>query len=107
MAEQPKKTIQEKFLAFHQNNPEVFQLILKEARRALQAKKQKFGVKAIIEYIRWNKFIETHDAPMFDAKGEKRQLKLNNVYASRYARMLIEKYPEFEGKIETRELLSQ
>lgn len=105
---QPKKTIDERFAKFHENNPQVFNLIVKEARLALKQGMDKFSVRQICEYVRWHIQLHTKDDPMFSkSKGEKVKFKINNDYSSRYARLLLERYPEFAGKIELREIISK
>lgn len=100
------KTIQEAFNDFHKENPEVFLQIAKQADRAFRLGKKKFSVKQIIEYVRWEVFLETKETDLFAKKGETKHFKINNCYASRYARLLAEKYPHLADRIEMREIRS-
>ena len=96
--------IQTAFETFHRAHPEIFLLIAKEADRAIRAKKKKFSVKAIGNYIRWNMFIESDEETLFNKKGDKIEFKLNDAFFSRYARLLIITYPYMESYIEMRDL---
>jgi hypothetical protein len=51
----------------------------------------------IWEAMRWERFLLTKDIEKY---------KLNNNYPSRYARLIVENNPEFEGFFETRKLRS-
>lgn len=97
-------SIQNAFEAFHKSHPEIFLMIVKEADRAIRAKKKRFSVKAIGNYIRWNVFIESEQETLFNKRGDKIQFKLNDAFFSRYARLLIITYPHMEGFIEMRDL---
>lgn len=97
-------TIQANFEKYHREHPEVFLMIVREADRAIRAKKKKFSVKAIGNYIRWNIFIESEKETLFDKKGEKIEFKLNDAFFSRYARLLIITYPHMKDFIEMRDL---
>lgn len=99
-------SIQNSFELFHKNNPDVYLLILKECHRALHAGKNKFSIKAIGNYIRWNIFIETKEETLFSHKGEIKKFKLNDAYFSRYARLIIKDYPHMEKYLELRDLRS-
>ena len=80
--------LDEKFEQYHKENPKVFTLFRIYARQAKAAGQHKFGAKAIFERVRWEMSITTKDPEGY---------KLNNNYTSRYARLLVEKYPVFEG----------
>lgn len=101
---QTGKSIQACFEKFHQDNPEILNLILKECNRAIVAGKKKFSIKAIGNYIRWNIFIETKETTLFSVRGEIKKFRLNDAYFSRYARLIISLYPHMEKYIELRDL---
>jgi hypothetical protein len=88
------KSIQQGFESFHQNNPFVFDMIVNEVLRAKKKGKKKISIKMIVNFIRWNIYVETKD--------DSSSYKINDAYTSRYARMLVEKYPSFETMIEKR-----
>ncbi|WP_394615912.1 hypothetical protein JNUCC0626_40315 [Lentzea sp. JNUCC 0626] len=89
------QTIQQKFERFHRDNPEVLQILEKLAREWFAAGgPRKLGVKMLWETMRWHRSI-TAEAETFA---------LNDVYTSRYARLLVIRNPEWAPHIELREL---
>lgn len=88
--------IDARFAAFHKANPAVYRLFVAFAEQAQAAGRRRIGVKAIAERIRWEVAVNT--------AGE--SFKLNNVYVSRYARLLQEQRPDLGALIETRRLKS-
>lgn len=92
------RSIQERFEAYDAAHPEVFAYMLTVARRVKEKGFQKFSVRTIWEQMRWYFQIEK------DAGAD---YKLNDHFHSRYARKLMQEYPdEFSGFFETRELRS-
>lgn len=87
-------TVQEDFEWFHENNPEVYRRLVALVRQAQLKGYKRVGIKHLFEVLRWEMKVDTF-APDY---------RLNNNYTSRYARMLLEHHPEFEGFIEVREL---
>lgn len=86
--------IAERFEAFHRENPHVADALERLAANAIEAGAGRVGVKMLYEVLRYERIIET--------RGD--DFRLNNDYHSRYARLLIERRPEWAGKIETRQL---
>ena len=74
-----QQTIQEKFEEFHKANPRVYGLLVMFTLATYRAGYRHYGIKSLIERVRWHINIETHDLD---------GVKLNNNYSSRYARML-------------------
>jgi hypothetical protein len=91
------KTIQERFEAFHAENPEVYQLLCRYSREAKSAGRNHYGIEALFSRIRWHKQIET--------RGD--DFKLNNDFRSRYARLLMQKESDLDGFFELRNLRSE
>ena len=91
----PEATIAERFEAFHAANPHVADALEVLAGQWL-ARHRKVGVKALIERLRWEAGVQT-DATDY---------RLNNTLTSRYARLLIDRHPEWADRIETRALHS-
>lgn len=89
-------TIDERFARFHADNEWVY-VALERLAVDLYERGRRFGVKALVEVVRW----EYSRATTSDDG-----LKVNNSFTSRYARLLLERHPEFDGFIETRELRS-
>lgn len=90
-------SIAERFAAFHEANPHVYAGIRKLAVQMKRAGHRKWSTKAAFEVMRWQWAIRTNDAGSF---------KLNNIYTSRYARLLMANEPELAGFFETREKAS-
>ena len=86
--------IDKAFIKFHQNNPHIYQEILKYADQLWQGGQRRFGMKAIFERIRWDYAITTNSIPF----------KLNNNYTSRYAKIIERDHPKVRGFFRVREL---
>lgn len=85
-----------RFQTFHQENPQVYRELATLAKQALERGRSNIGIKMLIEVIRWNRYLTT--------TGD--EYKINNSYTSRYARLLVQDYPEMRDLFETRELRS-
>lgn len=86
-------TIAERFAEFHRINPHVADALETLAAQWL-ARHQRVGTKALMERLRWESGIATEG----DA------YRLNNSFTSHYARLLIDRHPEWADAIETRVL---
>lgn len=95
-AYEPAATIQERFEAFHAANPWVYRAFERLTADALAHGHARVGIGMFTEVIRWQYGRRTDGDPF----------KVNNSYRSRYARMLLDKHPEWAGVFETRELKS-
>jgi len=82
----------EKFEQFHATNPHVARALEALAAQWL-AYHQKVGVKALVEVLRWEYGIRTRGDVM----------KLNNSFTAYYARLLIDRHPEWVDAIDTRQ----
>ncbi len=92
-----KRTIQQRFEEFHSKNPRVFDKLLELARVVKATNRPKFAIGCLWERLRWYEKIERTDQC-----GE--AFELNDHFRSRYVRLLIERYPEFDGVFELRKL---
>lgn len=86
------------FKEFSAKHPEVEQELLKLARKAIAKGRRNFGIGALWEVMRWTFWMKW--------SSDEEPFKLNNNHRSRYARMLMEKYPELEDLFELRRLRS-
>lgn len=84
-------TITERFEAFHEANPHVADALESLARTWFQ-RRQKTGMKALVEQLRWQSGISTD--------GD--EYRINNNFTALYARLLIERNPDWADRIETR-----
>jgi hypothetical protein len=95
-----RRTIDARFREFHAANPDVFTTLVALAREARAKGFKRYGVKSLFEVVRWHRALK--DGPREDS------FKLNNVFTSRYARLLMDTYPdEFAGFFELRELRAE
>lgn len=83
--------IVDSFFSYHTENPQIFELFKHFAKEARQ-RWAHFGAKAIIERMRWETNLNTHDG----------QFKLNNNFPACYARLLISEDPSFKDFFEIR-----
>ena len=90
-------TIQTQFERFHHAHPEVLHHLVRLAWQAHRRGRTHIGIGQLFEVLRWERMI----AGLPD-EGE--AFKLNNNYRSRYARLIMVRYPELDGMFETREL---
>jgi len=86
--------LQDRFLSFHAQNPQVYQKFRQFAHEARKSR-QRYGAKSIMERCRWHTDIEQPCRSAF---------KINNSFTSRYARLLIGEDPSFSAFFETRAL---
>jgi hypothetical protein len=84
--------IVDKFLPYHRENPEVYAAFKRFAYELKQAGRDHFGSKGIMERLRWWSAVE--------AKND--QFKINNSYASCYARLLVFEDPGFSDFFQLR-----
>ena len=88
-------TIAERFAAFHSLNPWVADALETLAADWLAHGNKRVGVKALIEILRWSHGRQTTGDQGFA---------LNNSLTSRYARLLLDRHPEWAEAISVREL---
>lgn len=91
----PPVSIQERFEDFHRAHPEVYEYLVQLTLELWRAGRTHYGIKALWERVRFHFSLEQDASEDF---------KLNNNYTSRYVRLMVHEYPEFEGMFETREL---
>lgn len=85
-------TIQETFEAFHAKYPQVYAKIVAMARTMKRRGFEHYGIKALVEVVRWHMALKT---------GE--EFKINNNYTSRYSRLIMQQEPDLAGFFDTRE----
>lgn len=85
-------SIQQRFEAFHEEHPEVYDMIVKYARRVL-GKGKTCGIGLIWERLRWEVKIEKTE-----------EFKLNDHYRSRYSRLIRDREADLVDFFETRAL---
>ena len=75
------------WLRFHADNPDVYDHLHRMAIDLLELGRKKWGMKSLIEVVRWQIAMNTTD-PVF---------KINNNHAPYYARYLMDMEPRLEG----------
>lgn len=91
--------IDEQFLEFHHQHPEVYAALRDMARQLRRRGEAKAGIGMLFEVLRWNRIM----AGVRDEDG----FKLNNNYRSRYARLLMANEPDLMGFFDTRQLADE
>lgn len=89
------KTIQQAFEEFDKNNPQVYDMFITGFFQAKKSGKKRVSFKMILNKIRWDYYIQTTDITKY---------KINDAYASRYARKFVSNHPEYKNFIELRAL---
>lgn len=87
------RSIEERFMAFHANNPAVYRELVLRAREA-RAAGRRVGIRMLWERMRWTFYVERREE----------DFKLNDQYTSRYARLIMEQEPDLARFFETRTL---
>lgn len=91
----PQDSIQTKFEAFHKKYPQVYAKLVELARTAQMQGVTRYGIQSLFELLRWHYTVEIKlDEPF----------KLNNDFASRYARLIMQQEEDLEGFFEVRVL---
>jgi hypothetical protein len=86
-----------RFERFHRENPHVFRKF-KELAFAMRATgRTRYAARTIIEKLRWE----------YDIKTTGEVFKINDNHIAMYARLLIHRYPQFEGFFELRVVRSR
>jgi hypothetical protein len=84
--------IVDKFLTYHRENPHVYEAFKRFSHELKNSGRDHFGSKGIMERLRWWSAVE--------AKND--QFKINNSYASCYARLLVFENPDFSAFFQLR-----
>jgi hypothetical protein len=90
-------SIREGFNAFNRDNPHIFKAFEDQALSAIARGRTKISAKLIINWIRWHEYLESND----------KNFKINDAYQSYYARLFVEKHPQYSGVFEMRKLRNE
>jgi len=91
------ESIRDGFRKFHKENPHIYNAFEQQALNAIKKGRTKLSAKLIINWIRWNQFLESSDE----------NWKINDAFQALYAREFIKKYPEHNGIFEMRKLRNE
>jgi hypothetical protein len=86
----------ERFAAFHAANPRVYLLLEDMTREMVNRGRTRIGIAMLFEVLRWNFYLHTDDPAS--------EFKLNNTNRAVYARLIMQRHPEWDGLFETREI---
>ena len=89
-----KSEMVERFEAFDQENPHVYQLFDRFTLHAIDAGRTRFSAWAVVNRIRWFTSIETTDA----------DYKINNDFIALYARKFMRQRPQYDGFFSIKEM---
>jgi hypothetical protein len=90
-------SIEERFQAYHNANPGVYDLLVRLARDVKARGKSNYGMKAIFERARWHHHIERGDS----------DFTLNNDFTAHYARLIEHNESDLRGFFAKRRLRSE
>ena len=88
---------EKRFWRFHKKHPEVYDQLVTMTREAKLAGRTKIGIKMLFEVLRWERIIT-------GLPDQDEGFKLNNNYAPRYARLIMDRNPDLAGMFNTREM---
>jgi hypothetical protein len=90
-------SIRDGFQDFHQKNPHIYMVFEEQALIAISKGRTKISAKLIINWIRWNEFLQSSD----------KNFKINDAFQAYYSRLFVEKYPEHIAIFEFRKLRNE
>lgn len=90
-------SVREKFEQFHQENPQVFDALVRVAFRAHERGMSRVGINHLAEVVRWEMWVPT-------TPDEHSPYKLCNTYRPYYARLIMRTYPELAPLFEIRQM---
>jgi len=84
------------FIRFHKANRNVMREIVNELQRAKDAGRKKTSVKAIINYLRWNLYVQSG-----------KDYKINDKLTGIYTHIIYHNFPQFKFIIDIRRLTAR
>jgi hypothetical protein len=78
----------ERFEEFHSQNPQVYAMLVREARRLRAVGHRRYSIQALFEIVRWHRALETTDDTGF---------KLSNDFKPFYARLIDRNEEDLHG----------
>jgi hypothetical protein len=90
-------SIRDGFNKFISKNPHIYKSFEEQAFRAIKKGRTKISSDLIINYIRWEQFIESSDE----------HFKINNSYSAYIARFFIQQNPEYKDLFNFRKLRNE
>ena len=87
------QTIAQRFARFHQDNPQVYSMLVSLARDLRARRPRKLGIKMLFEVLRWQYYVQT------DSDEE---YKLSNDFTAPYARLIMQQELDLHEAFNTR-----
>jgi hypothetical protein len=94
---EPITRLEQQFLDFHRDNPNVYQLFCRFTQMLLDRHYEHHSSDAVLHRIRWATTVETNDP----------EFKINNNYSAYYARLWMRDHPEHDGFFRLRVLRNE
>lgn len=94
-----RNTIRDAFDKFNARYPDVYAMFERFALEAIVSGLDVFGAKAVWERLRWETGVRAF-------KTDAERFHLNNNYTAYYARLFMERHPQYEGVFRTRKVRS-
>lgn len=91
------KSIRDGFIEFNNKNPHIYKAFEQQVNLAISKGRKKLSCKLIINWIRWNEFIETTG----------KNFKLDDAYQSYYARLYVQLNPKHKNLFTFRKLRNE
>ena len=82
-----KKDLVDKFIGFHKDNPDVFELFYEKTMKVKETGRSSYSAWVIANLIRWE----------IDSTNTDDEFKINNNFIGLYARLLMSRVPELKG----------
>ena len=84
------------FIQFHTENKEIMREIISELRRGKAAGRKKMSVKAIINFLRWNMYVQSG-----------KDFKINDKYTGIYTHIIAYNFSDFRSLIDLRKFTAK
>jgi hypothetical protein len=91
--EQPEATIAQRFARFHDDNPQVYSMLVSLARGLRARRPRKLGISMLFEVLRWQYYVQTDTDEDYN---------LNNDFRAPYARLIMEQEPDLQAAFNIR-----
>lgn len=96
-AEGRERDLAFRFERFHARNPGVYEHLVRLARQAKSAGRERIGIASLFEVLRWE---------VLTGKDQREAFRLDNGYRSFFARLIMRQEPDLAGFFETRKSMA-
>lgn len=99
--------LREEFLAFHRDNPWVYDRLLRRVEQIYATGRRKYSMRTLLSVARFDRDLETTGEDVPVAGGEERRVKLNDHHSPYYARLVAYKNPHLRDFFEYRRVAGE